>query len=85
MFFLIFICWLLSTDRRAINWKLVLIALVAMIAFYLGVTRVGFINGFFDFLSRAFVKMIEVEIESTRLLFANLVEVRPDSWGFILP
>ena len=83
MFFLIFICWLLSTDRRAINWKLVLIALVAMIAFYLGVTRVGFINGFFDFLSRAFVKMIEVEIESTRLLFANLVEVRPDSWGFI--
>jgi CNT family concentrative nucleoside transporter len=83
MFFLIFICWLLSTNRKAINWRLVVIALIAMICFYLGVTRVGFINGFFDFLSRAFVKVIEVEIESTRLLFSNLIEVRPDSWGFI--
>ena len=83
MFFLIFICWLLSTNRRAINWRLVIIALIAMICFYLGVTRVGFINGFFDFISRAFVKVIEVEIESTRLLFSNLIEVRPDSWGFI--
>lgn len=83
MFFLIFICWLLSTNRRAISWRLVIIALIAMICFYLGVTRVGFINGFFDFLSRGFVKVIEVEIESTRLLFSNLIEVRPDSWGFI--
>ena len=83
MFFLIFICWLLSTNRKAINWRLVVISLVAMIGFYLGVTRVGFINGFFDFLSRGFVKVLEVEIESTRLLFSNLIEVRPDSWGFI--
>lgn len=83
MCFLMFICWLLSTNRKAINWRLVGIALVAMVGFYLGVTRVGFINGFFDFISRAFVKVIEVEIESTRLLFSNLVEVRDDSWGFI--
>ena len=83
MLFLIFICWLLSTDRKAINWKLVLISLVAMVAFYLGVTRVFAINAVFDFLSRAFVKMIDVEIESTRLLFSNLIENRPESWGFI--
>ena len=83
MFFLMFVCWLLSTNRKAINWRLVMIALIAMIGFYLGVTRVGFINGFFDFLSRAFVKVVDVEIESTRLLFSNLIEVRPDSWGFI--
>jgi CNT family concentrative nucleoside transporter len=83
MLFLMFVCWLLSTNRKAINWRLVIVALVAMIGFYLGVTRIGFINGFFDFLSRAFVKMIDVEIESTRLLFSNLIEVRPDSWGFI--
>ena len=83
MFFLMFVCWLLSTNRKAINWRLVIIALIAMICFYLGVTRVGFINGFFDFLSRAFVKVVDVEIESTRLLFSNLIEVRPESWGFI--
>ena len=80
---LIMICWLFSNNRRAINWKLVAYGVIAMICFYLGVARVDFIHGIFDFLSRGFVKMLNVEIESTRLLFANLVEVRDDSWGFI--
>lgn len=80
---LIMICWLFSTNRKAINWKLVAYGVIAMICFYLGVARVDFIHGIFDFLSRGFVKMLNVEIESTRLLFANLVEVRDDSWGFI--
>ncbi|HEU4472244.1 MAG TPA: nucleoside transporter C-terminal domain-containing protein, partial [Flavisolibacter sp.] len=79
----IFVCYLLSNNRKAIDWKVVIYALIAMVAFYLGVTRVGFINGFFDFISRAFVKVIDVEIESTRLVFANLVEIRPEAWGFI--
>ena len=83
MSFLIFVCWLFSSNRKAIDWKLVGIGVVAMVAFYLGVAKVSFINAFFDFLSRGFVQMINVEIESTRLLFSNLIEVRPDSWGFI--
>ena len=83
MAFLIFVCYLFSNNRKAIDWKVVMYALVVMVAFYLGVTKVNFINAFFNFLSHAFVKMIEVEIESTRLIFSNLVEVRPDSWGFI--
>lgn len=80
---LIGICWLFSSNRQAINWRVVGIGVVAMVAFYLGVSKVSFINGFFDFLSRGFVKMLDVEVESTRFLFANLIEVRTDSWGFI--
>src|SRR5262245_24593196 len=83
MAFLLGICYLLSNNRRAINWRLVGFAMLAQVCFYLGVTQVGFVNAFFDFLSRGFVKMIDVEIESTRLLFANLIEIRPDSWGFV--
>jgi concentrative nucleoside transporter, CNT family len=83
MTFLLGVCFLLSNNRRAINWKLVGFALIAQVAFYLGVTQVSFINAFFDFISRGFVKVIDVEIESTRLLFSNLIEIRPDSWGFI--
>jgi concentrative nucleoside transporter, CNT family len=83
MAFLIGVCYLLSTNRKAINWKLVMYGIIAMVCFYLGVVKVDFINGFFDFLSRAFVKLINVEIESTRLIFSNLIEVREDSWGFI--
>jgi concentrative nucleoside transporter, CNT family len=44
MFFLIFICWLLSNNRRAINWKLVIIGIVAQICFALGVLKVNFIK-----------------------------------------
>ncbi len=83
MAFLIGVCYLLSNNRKAINWKLVMYGIIAMVCFYLGVVKVDFINGFFDFLSRAFVKLINVEIESTRLIFSNLIEVREDSWGFI--
>lgn len=83
MFFLILVCYIFSNNRRAINWRLVIYCLVAMIAFYLGVTKVFVINAVFDFLSRGFVRVINTGIESTRLVFGNLIDVRPDSWGFI--
>ena len=84
MFFLIFVCWLFSNNRKAINWRLVIYCLVTMIAFYLGVTRVFFINGFFDFLSRGFVSIINTSIESTRrIMFSNLIDAEGTPWGFI--
>jgi len=85
MFFLILVCYFFSNNRKAINWKLVIYCLVAMIAFYLGVTKVFFINDFFNFLSRGFVSVINTGIESTRLVFGNLIDVnvKPDGWGFV--
>ncbi len=84
MFFLIFICWLFSNNRKAINWRLVIYCLITMIAFYLGVTRVFFINDFFDFLSRGFVRIINTSIESTRkIMFSNLIDYDGTAWGFI--
>ena len=37
MFFLIFVCYLLSTNRKAINWKLVIFGVLAQIMFAMGV------------------------------------------------
>jgi concentrative nucleoside transporter, CNT family len=37
MFFLIFVCYLLSTNRSAINWKLVIFGILAQIMFAMGV------------------------------------------------
>ena len=82
MFFLMLVCYLFSNNRRAINWKLIIYCLVAMIAFYLGVTKVFFINDFFDFLSRGFVRILDTSVESTRLLFSNLIDPQYE-WGFI--
>lgn len=44
MFFLILVCYLLSNNRRAINWKLVLLCLVAQVMFAMGVLHTTF-NG----------------------------------------
>lgn len=83
MFFLIFICYLFSINRRAINWRLIIYCLVAMIAFYLGVAKVSPITAIFDFISRGFVRVLNESVESTRLVFSNLIDVRPELWGFI--
>ncbi|MBC7849026.1 MAG: Na+ dependent nucleoside transporter [Chitinophagaceae bacterium] len=83
MFFLIFICWLFSNNRKAINWRLIVYCLITMIAFYLGVTKVWFINDFFDFVSRGFVQIVNTSIESTRrIMFSNLIDT-DTAWGFI--
>jgi CNT family concentrative nucleoside transporter len=39
MAFLLFVCYLFSNNRKAIDWKLVLIGLVVQICFALGVLR----------------------------------------------
>lgn len=44
MFFLIFICFLLSTNRKAISWRLVLIGVFAQIMFAMGVLHTTFLG-----------------------------------------
>ena len=48
MGFLIFVCYLLSNNRKAINWKLVGIGVVAQICFALGVLKVNFVKIIFQ-------------------------------------
>ena len=37
MFFLVFVCYLLSTNRRAINWQLIIFGILAQVMFAMGV------------------------------------------------
>ena len=37
MFFLILVCWILSNNKRAISWKLVVMGIVAQVMFAMGV------------------------------------------------
>lgn len=74
MAFLMGVCYLLSNNRRAINWKLIGYSFAAMVLFYLGVYRFDPVTQFFEFLSRGFVAMINTAVDSTKLLFGNLVD-----------
>ena len=44
MFFLLFVCYLLSTNRKAINWKLIVIGVLAQIMFAMGVLHTTFLG-----------------------------------------
>ncbi len=82
MFFLIFICFLLSNNRRAINWKLVMIGLVAQITFALGVLKVDFIKIIFSWLSRQFVELINIGHKGIEFIFGNLADPG-GSWAYV--
>ncbi|MEY3437080.1 MAG: hypothetical protein RL335_1536 [Bacteroidota bacterium] len=85
MFFLIAICYLFSNNRKAINWKVVGIGIVAMIAFALGVLGKGKYNFFrilIEWLSQKFVEIINISHKGTEFIFGNLADAS-GSWAYV--
>ena len=82
MFFLIFICWIFSTNRRAINWKLVGIGIAAQIGFALGVLKVNVVKIVFSWLSAKFVELINIGHKGIEFIFGNLADSN-GSWAYI--
>ncbi|HAP02165.1 MAG TPA: hypothetical protein DCQ93_09610, partial [Bacteroidetes bacterium] len=82
IFSLVFIAFLFSNNRRAINWKLVIAGLTLQLLFALGVLRVPFIRAMFETLSHWFVRMIEISHKGTEFLFGALAD-QTGSWGYV--
>src|SRR6185295_10147968 len=82
MLFLLIVCFIFSNNRRAINWKVVLIGIVAQVSFALGVLRVEFIKIFFSWISKVFVEVIDVGHKGTEFMFNKLADPL-GSWGYI--
>jgi concentrative nucleoside transporter, CNT family len=82
MFFLIFVCFLFSNNRKAINWKLVMIGVVAQICFALGVLKVNFIKILFGWLSAKFVELINIGHKGIEFIFGKLAD-DTQSWAYI--
>lgn len=82
MFFLILVCFLLSNNRRAINWKLVLVGIVAQVMFALGVLKVNVIKIVFTWLSQQFVALINIGHKGIEFIFGNLADPS-GSWAYV--
>lgn len=82
LFFLIFVCFLLSNNRRAIDWKLVIIGVVAQIAFALGVLRVNFFKIILGWVSDKFVDIINIGHKGTEFIFGNMAD-STQNWGYV--
>lgn len=78
---LLFILYLLSSNRRAISWKLVVGGLLFQVLFAVGVLKVPFIQKVFEAISSFFVIVLEFTREGSTFVFNGLLDT--SSFGFI--
>jgi len=73
MAFVIFVAWLFSSDRKAINWKVVGIGLGTQLIFAIGILYVPFVQVFFEMIGKVFVKILSFTEAGTAFLFKSMV------------
>lgn len=82
MISLVCIAFLFSSNRKAINWRVVGIGLTFQLVIAIGVLKVGFIKNIFEFIGGLFVQILEFTKAGSKFLFEGLV-VDMDTFGFI--
>ncbi|MBJ6367939.1 NupC/NupG family nucleoside CNT transporter [Snuella sedimenti] len=79
---LILIAFSFSSNRKAINWKLVGIGLLFQLSIAIGVLKVEAIKSMFELVGKLFVKVLDFTQAGSKFLFEGLV-VDMDTFGFI--
>jgi CNT family concentrative nucleoside transporter len=82
MISLIFIAFLFSSNRKAINWKTVGIGLAFQLIIAIGVLKVPFIQSAFESVGGVFISILDFTRAGSKFLFEGLV-VDMDTFGFI--
>jgi CNT family concentrative nucleoside transporter len=79
---LIFIAFLFSSNKKAINWKTVGIGLTFQLLIAIGVLKVPFIQSAFESVGQVFISILDFTRAGSKFLFEGLV-VDMDTFGFI--
>ncbi|WP_232731965.1 NupC/NupG family nucleoside CNT transporter [Confluentibacter lentus] len=82
MVFLIFIAYIFSKNRKAIDWKIVGLGLAFQLLIAIGVLKVEFIKTIFEFVGSLFVSVLEFTRAGSQFLFEGLV-VDQEKFGYI--
>lgn len=75
---------LFSTDRKKINWRLVITGLIIQIIFGLLIINVPAGRDFFNYISTFITKLLDFTAEGTRFLFGNLLDEKTFGMIFAL-
>lgn len=78
---LILIGFLLSSNRKNIPWKTVIVGLIIQIVLAIGVLYVPFIRSGFEFFGQIFVKILDFTKAGSEFLLGDLMSV--ETYGFI--
>ena len=70
MVVLVLLSYLLSANRKAINWRTVGLGLGAQIILAIGVLKVSFVQSFFEWVGSLFIAVLDFTMEGTKFLFA---------------
>ena len=76
---LIFAAFLLSNNRKAINWKTASFGLILQIILAVAVLKISWVKLIFEYAGKIFVKILDFTMEGTKFLFGDLVSV--DNFG----
>ena len=77
--FLIFTSYLLSNNKKAINWKTAATGLVLQLILAVGVLKISYVKMMFEGAGKVFVKILDFTMEGTKFLFGDLVSA--DNFG----
>ncbi|WKN42052.1 NupC/NupG family nucleoside CNT transporter [Tunicatimonas pelagia] len=78
---LVFIAFLLSQNRRAVNWRLVGAGIAIQLIAGILILKVPFVKSIFNSISEAFVKFLSFSQQGAEFLFGGLVDT--SSFGYI--
>ena len=78
---LVLICYLFSTNRRNINWKIVVVGLTIQLLLAIGILKVPFIRIIFEFVGKIFVRILDFTRAGSEFLFGGFLDT--DTYGFI--
>lgn len=81
MLVLLLIAWIFSSNKRAINWKTVVIGLAAQFLLAVGVLKVTFVKNIFEFVGKIFVLILDFTKAGSEFLLGGMMNV--ESFGFI--
>ncbi len=70
--FLIFISYILSSNKKSINWRTAIFGLILQIILAIGILKVTYIKVIFESAGKVFIKILDFTQEGTKFLFAEL-------------
>lgn len=73
MLVLLIVSYLLSKNRKAINWRTVGFGLLAQLLLAIGVLKVPFIQAIFEWVGGLFVAILDFTMAGTKFLFASFI------------
>ncbi len=82
IFVMLLICYLLSNNRKAIDWRLVGIGVTSQLVLALAVLKIPFVSSIFDGIASFFRMVLQFTEEGTIFMFGNII-TDTNTFGYI--